>query len=110
MNTEKIIKFIKDEDKRQRQYYPSDSIDKEVFARAVKLIEEVGEFFDYILKISYLQRKQKDAKYKKRGLEGEFADIIITSLLLAKALNINVDKSIQNRILEIENRYKNNIQ
>jgi NTP pyrophosphatase (non-canonical NTP hydrolase) len=105
MNLKKILKFITEEDKRQRVYYPSKSIDTEVFARAVKLIEETGEFFDHILKKYSLQRKQKDSKYENKELSEEFADVVLTSFLLAEAMDINIIESLEKKVEKIEGRY-----
>jgi len=47
----------------------------------------------------------KLSKKDKENLEKEFADVIITTLLLAKSIDIDVAKAIENKIIEINKRY-----
>ena len=40
------------------------------------------------------------------NLSEEFADVLITALLLAKAMNINVEKALEGKIEKINKRYE----
>ncbi|PIO04297.1 hypothetical protein COT48_01135, partial [Candidatus Woesearchaeota archaeon CG08_land_8_20_14_0_20_47_9] len=91
-----FLRLIHAESERLAKHYPCDSMDRETFARAVKLGEEVGELFSEILKHSALQRKEKMQGYDKdkESLAEEFADVIITSLLLAERMNIDIESAL----------------
>ncbi len=52
-----------------------------------------------------MQRKQKLKNLDKENLHGEFADVIITTLLLAKAMNIDIEKALEKKIEKINKRY-----
>src|SRR3989338_7102317 len=100
MDFKNLLAIIKVESDRLIKYFPCDGMDKETYARSVKLVEEVGELFSEILKHSSLQRKEKIVKGAD-DLSEEFADVIITTLLLAERMNINIGKALEKKILII---------
>ena len=108
MNLKDLQKFIVKEDKRSEKYY-GHRLDKEkrVLARTVKLTEELGELASEVLAHYCLQRKQKLAKRCKDDLPEEFADVIITALLLAKAIDINIESALEKKMKKVNGRYKN---
>ncbi|MBI2474493.1 MAG: hypothetical protein HYV68_02215 [Candidatus Taylorbacteria bacterium] len=106
MHSPKLKKFIETEDGRLKQTvesYPDN--EKRSFARMIKLTEEVGELADEVLARGSFQRKEKLSEYAAGSIEGEFADVIITSLLLAKTLELDVDKALREKIDKINKRY-----
>ncbi len=108
MELKQILKFIDLEDKRLIKKFGKNSSSKEkILARMVKLTEEVGELADEILVLNGDQRKEKLNKQNKNNLADEFADVIITTLLLAKRVDINIEKALSQKIKKINKRYKN---
>jgi len=107
MDLKDLLKFIALEDKRLEEYY-GERLDKEkrILARTVKLTEELGELSSEVLAHHCLQRKQKLDKRCKDDLPEEFADVIITALLLAKAMNINIEMALKKKIEKVNKRYK----
>ncbi|MBU0959688.1 MAG: hypothetical protein KKB31_07105 [Nanoarchaeota archaeon] len=106
MDIKELIDFIKREDnnlKTRFGHYADE--EKRTLARTVKLGEEFGELCNEILGNMSLQRKEKLSKRDKEDLEKEFADVIITTLLLAKSVNVDIEKAIENKIKEINGRY-----
>ena len=93
MEFTELLKFIDLEDQRLKNYY-GNYIDEEkrILARTVKLTEELGELCNEVLAANSLQRKQKLDKTDKNNLGEEFADVIITALLLSKSMNIDIEK------------------
>lgn len=53
-----------------------------------------------------MQRKQKFDKFDKDNLLEEFADVIMTTLLLAKSMNIDIEKALEKKIEKINKRYE----
>ena len=53
-----------------------------------------------------MQRKQKLDNHNKDNLSGEFADVIITTLLLAKAMNVDIEKALERKIEKVSKRYE----
>lgn len=107
MELKDLLKFIEIEDGRLNKYYGGyDDQEKRILARAVKLTEELGELCDEVLAHNSLQRKQKLDNHDKENLPEEFADVIITTLLLAKAMNVDIEKALEKKIEKINNRYK----
>lgn len=102
-----LKKFIKKEDQRLKKYYSSvkDS-DKHILLRTVKISEELGELCDEVLNYTSMQRKEKLEAHDPNNLPQEFADVIITVLLLAESMKIDVEKGLREKIKKINKRYK----
>lgn len=107
MDFKSLLKFIEIENERLKKYYHSGT-DKEkwILTRTVKLTEELGELCNEILAYNSIQRKQKMENYNKEKLPEEFADVIITTLLLAKALDVDLGKALENKIEKVNKRYE----
>jgi NTP pyrophosphatase (non-canonical NTP hydrolase) len=100
-----LTKFIDAIDAKLRsgvESYPDE--EKRVFARMIKLTEEVGELADEVLARGDFQRQEKLAAYEEGSVEAEFADVLITALLLAKTLNLDVEKALSDKIEKINKR------
>ena len=107
MELKELLKFIEVEDERLKKYYGSYSDqEKRILARTVKLTEELGELCNEVLAHNSLQRKQKLDNYDKENLSEEFADVIITTLLLAKAMNIDIEKALEKKIDKVNKKYE----
>lgn len=106
MNFKALLAFIVLEDgrlKTRHENYPDH--EKRILARAVKLSEEVGELADAVLGFNAMQRADK-AKKDKSNLSDEFADVIITTLLLALAMKVDIQKALEKKIEKINARYQ----
>jgi len=107
MTFEELLTFITLEDQRLKdnfENYPDTG--KRALARAVKLSEETGELCSEILSFNSMQRQEKMESYSRDNLAHEFADVIITALLLAKTTNIDVKDALRKKIEKINARYK----
>lgn len=80
--------------------------EKAILTKTVKLNEEVGELCNDILGILRLQRKAKLDKFDKRNIYQEFADVIITTMQLASVAGVDMERAINDKIITIEKRYK----
>ncbi len=94
-------------DKRLRNLFVKNySTEKErVFARVAKLTEEVGELSGEVLASMGSQRKEKLKDYNRSNLSDEFADVIITTLLLAKIMEVDIEDALKSKIEKINNRF-----
>jgi NTP pyrophosphatase (non-canonical NTP hydrolase) len=107
MEIKELIKFIEIEDERLKKHYGNYSDqEKRILVRTVKLTEELGELSNEVLAHNSMQRKQKMDSYDKNNLPEEFADVIITTLLLAKAMNIDIENALEQKIKKINKRYE----
>ena len=107
MELKDLLKFIKIESERLIKYYGGyPDQEKRILARTVKLTEELGELCEKILAYNALQRKEKSKKFSKEKLQEEFADVIITTLLLAEVMNVDLAKALEKKIKKINKRYK----
>lgn len=79
--------------------------EKEVLTKTVKLNEEVGELCNDILSILKLQRKSKLEKFEKRNFYEEVADVLLTTISLANAMGVDVERAINDKLKKIEKRY-----
>jgi NTP pyrophosphatase (non-canonical NTP hydrolase) len=106
MITDELKNWISAQDGRLNQFYPSATEREEILARMTKLTEEVGELADEVLASSGYQRQEKlDAK-ESDALAKEFADVIITTLLLAKTMKVDVPAALRMKIEKIDARFE----
>lgn len=75
-----------------------------IFIRSIKLSEEIWELNKEILEQLGYWRKGKLEEYSKKNMENEMADVIFSAFMLAKALNIDVNKAITNKIKIIKKK------
>ncbi len=79
--------------------------EQEVLAKTVKLNEEVGELCNDILAVLKLQRKSKLEKFDKRNFYEEFGDVILSTIQLATAAGVDIDRAVNDKLKKIEERY-----
>ena len=103
MTIEKILKFIKKEHKRLLKFYHFKSNHQIKYPIALKIGEELGELYEDVLATDNLQRKIK-LQQKKSHLDEEMADVIITTLLLAENMQIDIIKGLAKKIQKIQKR------
>lgn len=78
--------------------------EREILVETVKLNEEVGELCNDILGVLKLQRKAKQRKFDKRNIYEEFADVIITTIVLAQTAGVDLERALKNKLDKIEER------
>ncbi len=109
MELRKLLDFIETEDRRLIGGFGNniayDDREKRVLARTVKLTEELGELCDEVLASQSLQRKEKLESAKEKNIGEECADVVITTLLLSKALDVDIESELDKKIEKINKRY-----
>ena len=102
-----LLGFIDLQDKRLIDSFGKNTSPTErTHARTIKLMEELGELCNEILAHDGDQRKDKLDKVENDGLPFEFADVLITTLLLAKSMNVDIEDALMRKIEKINKRYK----
>lgn len=79
--------------------------EKNAIVEVVKVMEELGEVADLALRIYGRQREQKEMLKEelRRKMCDEISDVIITLIMMAKDLDIDIWKALEERMLtEIE--------
>ena len=71
-----------------------------MLTKCLKFSEEVWEFQKEIYRKFYKQKK-----FSQENLEEEFADVMLTLLLLAKELDIDANLSLKNKLKIIKKRW-----
>ena len=105
MELRDLLRFIEIEDEKLKKRYRSYSNREEVIlARTVKLGEEFGELCEEVLAYNSLQRKQKLDNHDKENLPEEFADVIITTILLAKSMNVSIETALEKKMQKLNQR------
>ncbi len=94
MTLEDFQKFIDDQTERER-----------ILSRTVKISEEFGELCDEVLASMGDQRKGKMEGRDLDALSDEFADVIITTFLLAKSMNIDIPNALERKIKKIKAKH-----
>ncbi len=98
-----LLKFIDFEDDRLNKHYGIPQ-DKKILARTVKLTEELGELCNEVLAHSTLLPKHKLDNHDNENIKEEFADVIITTMLLAKAMGVDMEKALETKIEKIRTK------
>lgn len=86
--------------------WPLKSKSQRIFARTMKIVEELGELSDEILTSMNLQRDSKIAKFSQQNVEDEFADVMASLILLAIELDIDIEKVMQRKIDFTKDRFE----
>ena len=76
-----------------------------IFARMVKLSEEMGELASEVLASQGEQRKEKLKDTNREELEDEFADVFLSLLFLAKSFDVDIFAASQNKVGKIRKRH-----
>jgi NTP pyrophosphatase (non-canonical NTP hydrolase) len=106
MTLDKLLKFIKAESARLKNKYGVQDPKVRILGRMAKLTEEVGELSSEALAFHGFQSKSKLEKHTRESLEHELADVIICTLLMAEAMDVDIKKALTAKIKKIEARYK----
>ncbi len=86
--------------------WPLPDSKQRVFARTMKIMEELGELSDEILTSMSLSRDTKIAKFSRENVEDEFADVLACVILLGIELNIDVEEVMRRKIEFTHERYE----
>jgi len=78
--------------------WPLKDENQRIFARTMKILEELGELSDEILTSMNLQRNSKIANFSRKNLEDEFADVFGSLLLLGIELKIDIKDVVDRKI------------
>ncbi len=107
MEFKELLKFVEiTEGHIARQYNLNEDNEKKILAVTVKLTEELGELCNEVLSFNSLQRKQKLDNHDKENLPDELADVLLTTLILAKTMDIDVEKALKKKMKKINKRYE----
>ncbi len=106
MNLKTLQEKVRLNEQRATRYHLYTAQEKEILTMTVKLNEEVGELCNDILSILRVQRKAKLDKFDKRNVYEEFADVILTTLQLASAAKVDIERAVEDKIKKIEQRKK----
>ncbi len=110
MTIEELQKFINEQDAFFRERRRGDFSDREhVFARTIKLGEEFGELCDQVLASIGGQRKDKLAAQEADSLKNEFADVLITTFMLAKAMDVDIMQALDHKVHKIREKHNKQV-
>lgn len=111
MTIEELQKFIDEQDAMFRALREDDFHEREhMFARTIKLGEEYGELCDEVLASIGGQRKDKMIGHESTDLQDEFADVIICTFMLAKAMNVDILQALDHKIPKIRKKQNGQFQ
>lgn len=95
---QKIVDFF-------NERWPMLDKDHRIFARTMKLVEELGELSDEILASMNLQRSAKMEEFTKENVRDEFADVLATVIMLGIELEIDIPTAMQRKIQYTHDRF-----
>ena len=105
MNMKQLLEFIDKEKETIEKRFNRLDKEKRILAQNLKLTEEVGEFTNEVLLKLSLARDEKLENMDKNNINNEFADVIITALVLARTLDIDPERALENRINKLKERW-----
>jgi NTP pyrophosphatase (non-canonical NTP hydrolase) len=106
MKLEDILAFVQDEHDWLVAYHRLDDDPRTPYAMLAKVMEEVGELSEALLAVQELQRKEKSADSTHAHLSEEFADVIFTTLILAKECDVDIADAMAKKIAKVHERRK----
>ncbi len=80
-----------------------DKWDSLILFKSMKLSEEVGELYNEILWSLWFKRKDKITSLN--NLEEEFADVIITTIVIAISMWVNIESTLEKKLEKIYSRF-----
>ena len=80
--------------------FPIESENEALYARTLKLMEELGELANEILAKLGLQRQSKLEQHTQRDLEDEYGDVLLTVLMLGIELDLDVAEIMRRKFLK----------
>jgi len=102
MDFNELVEFANSEHERLVNHFNTKDNPKTRYTMLAKLMEEMGELSEAILKSDNLQRADKE---KIMGdINHEIADVILCSLVLARELGVDVEKALLEKIEKIKSR------
>ncbi|GLY80081.1 hypothetical protein [Actinoallomurus iriomotensis] len=75
-----------------------------IYMQAAKLVEEVGELHAQLLGRSKLQRRDKGQEFSRTALEGEVADVMICTAILAQAAGVDFRAALRAKMHTVDGR------
>lgn len=105
MELKELLGFIEKQDKVLIKHFGSSNLKQRILSRTVKLAEEFGELCNEVLALNGDQRQEKLDNTNKENLSYDFADVIITACLLAKSVDVDIEKALEIKILKIKRRF-----
>lgn len=103
MDFEELLQFIKFEHERLLKFYHLTDKSQFKYPSMLKIVEEVGELSEEVLKSEKFQRKEKLTK-KQNKIGHEFVDVLLTTLLLAENMGVDIRKELKQKIAKIKKR------
>lgn len=94
----KILHFI-------QANWPIADKNQRVFARTMKLVEELGELSDELLSSMNLQRAEKQGKFAQANVADELADVLASVILLALELDIDIEEIMKRKLVYTKKRF-----
>ena len=85
--------FLKDQDQKTK-----------ILSQTLKISEEVWELSSEILWTLWFVRQEKLHKYTKENLMDELADVVLSTIRLARFMDIDISLALKNKMEKIKNR------
>ncbi len=105
MTWDELKIFLDRVDIRLREEYGSRLPGNEyMLSHFIKLSEEVEELAEQVLAFNSVQRASKNMSKDKTALGDEVADVLITLLLLARDLNVDIEAALNHKTRKISQR------
>lgn len=107
MEIKELENFAEEQIKRlEKKYGLEEDKEKDNFGYALKIGEELGELYDELLSHKGYQREEKMKSFNEKEIEKEIAHVLITTCILAKSLNMDLNNLLKKRLNELRIREK----
>ncbi len=106
LTMEEIQDFIKKVRHAMNEQFFSRDGQLAVLMSMVKISEEVGELSDAVLHYMKQQRPDKILPEVDQHVADELADVILSTVMLAQDMQIDVTMALQRKMLVIKSRFK----
>ena len=104
MEMQYLQQFIEDTDQMLLNKYDEPAL-VQTYGRMTKLMEEVGELAAEVLTSNKHQRDDKLIENNNEALGDEFADVLITTMLLAKNMNVDIWEAVERKMEKVRLKF-----
>lgn len=105
MDTSFIQSFLeKAQIKLDEKFWKQPSKESDILANMVKITEEVWELAEQVM-IRQWRQDDRKGEFDKTELEYEIADVILSTTMLANAMNIDLEQALEKKMKKISKKF-----
>ena len=103
----KFLQWVREKNTEIAKLFRDQTPHERALTMTVKIQEELGELASEVLSAQGRQRSEKLGRHTTETLSAEFADVLLSTLVLGEELGIDVNAALQKKAALVDGRFKN---